>query len=76
MQFDPETTKRILRIIFFIMLMDIVGMSIIFPVIPPRCTKLALSDGSHHIVRSLSAISTCESQNESISRTYHFKNHK
>ncbi|HEX9332684.1 MAG TPA: MFS transporter [Anaerolineales bacterium] len=34
MKFDPQTTKRVLRIIFFIMLMDIVGMSIIFPVAP------------------------------------------
>jgi multidrug resistance protein len=34
MQFDPKTTKRMLSLIFFIMLMDIVGMSIIFPVAP------------------------------------------
>jgi multidrug resistance protein len=34
MKFDPQTTKRVLRLIFFIMLMDIVGMSIIFPVAP------------------------------------------
>src|SRR5690242_21778016 len=34
MRFDPQTTRRVLRIIFFIMLMDIVGMSIIFPVAP------------------------------------------
>jgi multidrug resistance protein len=34
MKFDSETTKRVLKIIFFIMLMDIVGMSIIFPVAP------------------------------------------
>ena len=34
MQFDKPTTKRVLRIIFLIMLMDIVGMSIIFPVAP------------------------------------------
>jgi multidrug resistance protein len=34
MRFDSETTKRALKIIFFIMLMDIVGMSIIFPVAP------------------------------------------
>ncbi|HLO31881.1 MAG TPA: MFS transporter [Anaerolineales bacterium] len=34
MKFDQPTTKRVLRIIFFIMLMDIVGMSIIFPVAP------------------------------------------
>src|SRR5512138_2307782 len=34
MQFDPQTTKRVLRLIFFIMLMDIVGMSILFPVAP------------------------------------------
>lgn len=34
MKFDPQTTKRALRLIFFIMLMDIVGMSIIFPVAP------------------------------------------
>jgi DHA1 family tetracycline resistance protein-like MFS transporter len=34
MKFDQQTTKRVLRLIFFIMLMDIVGMSIIFPVAP------------------------------------------
>src|SRR6266498_3828861 len=34
MIFDQQTTKRVLRLIFFIMLMDIVGMSIIFPVAP------------------------------------------
>ena len=34
MQFDTQTTKRSLRLIFFIMLMDVVGMSIIFPVAP------------------------------------------
>src|SRR5512140_2028559 len=34
MKFDSKTTKRVLRIIFFIMLMHIVGMSIIFPVAP------------------------------------------
>src|SRR5512138_1724072 len=34
MKFDPQTTKRVLRIIFFIMLMDIIGMSILFPVAP------------------------------------------
>ena len=34
MPFDPQTTKRSLRLIFFIMLMDVVGMSIIFPVAP------------------------------------------
>jgi MFS transporter, DHA1 family, tetracycline resistance protein len=34
MNFDQQTTKRVLRLIFFIMLMDIVGMSIIFPVAP------------------------------------------
>ena len=34
MKFDQKTTKRVLRLIFFIMLMDIVGMSIIFPVAP------------------------------------------
>ena len=34
MKFDEQTTKRVLRIIFFIMLMDIIGMSIIFPVAP------------------------------------------
>jgi len=34
MKFDQPTTKRVLRLIFFIMLMDIVGMSIIFPVAP------------------------------------------
>lgn len=34
MNFYQPTTKRVLRLIFFIMLMDIVGMSIIFPVAP------------------------------------------
>jgi MFS transporter, DHA1 family, tetracycline resistance protein len=34
MKFDQQITKRVLRLIFFIMLMDIVGMSIIFPVAP------------------------------------------
>ena len=34
MNFDKQNTKRALRIIFLIMLMDIVGMSIIFPVAP------------------------------------------
>jgi DHA1 family tetracycline resistance protein-like MFS transporter len=34
MRFDPQTTKRVLRIIFFIMLMDVIGMSILFPVAP------------------------------------------
>ncbi len=34
MKFDQQTTKRVLQLIFFIMLMDIVGMSIIFPVAP------------------------------------------
>src|SRR5689334_12037209 len=34
MKLDQQTTKRVLRLIFFIMLMDIVGMSIIFPVAP------------------------------------------
>ena len=34
MRLDQQTTKRGLRLIFFIMLMDIVGMSIIFPVAP------------------------------------------
>jgi len=34
MKFDQQTTKHVLRLIFFIMLMDIVGMSIIFPVAP------------------------------------------
>jgi MFS transporter, DHA1 family, tetracycline resistance protein len=34
MKFDRPTTQRVLRLIFFIMLMDIVGMSIIFPVAP------------------------------------------
>jgi len=33
-QFDTQTTKRSLRLIFFIMLMDVVGMSIIFSVAP------------------------------------------
>ncbi len=34
MQFDQQTTQRVLRLIFLIMLMDVVGMSIIFPVAP------------------------------------------
>jgi multidrug resistance protein len=34
MKFDQPTTKRVLRLIFFIMLMDIVGMSMLFPVAP------------------------------------------
>ena len=34
MKFDSQSTRRALRIIFLIMLMDIVGMSIIFPVAP------------------------------------------
>ncbi len=34
MKFDKQTTKRILNIIFFIILMDVIGMSIIFPVAP------------------------------------------
>src|ERR1051326_8919662 len=34
MKVDQPTTKRVLRLIFFIMLMDVVGMSIIFPVAP------------------------------------------
>ena len=34
MKFDQQTTKQVLRLIFLIMLMDVVGMSIIFPVAP------------------------------------------
>ncbi|MBI5839833.1 MAG: MFS transporter [Chloroflexi bacterium] len=34
MKFDQQTTKRMLNLVFFIMLMDIVGMSILFPVAP------------------------------------------
>jgi multidrug resistance protein len=34
MKFDPQTTRRVLKIVFFIMLMDIIGMSILFPVAP------------------------------------------
>jgi multidrug resistance protein len=34
MKFDQRTTKQVLRLIFLIMLMDVVGMSIIFPVAP------------------------------------------
>jgi MFS transporter, DHA1 family, tetracycline resistance protein len=34
MQFDPKTTKRALALIFFIMLMDVIGMSLLFPVAP------------------------------------------
>jgi DHA1 family tetracycline resistance protein-like MFS transporter len=34
MEFSEQTKKRVLRIIFLIMLMDVVGMSIMFPVAP------------------------------------------
>ncbi len=34
MQFDQRTTKRALALIFFIMLMDVIGMSLLFPVAP------------------------------------------
>ena len=34
MEFNEQTKKRALRIIFLIMLMDVVGMSIMFPVAP------------------------------------------
>jgi multidrug resistance protein len=34
MEFDKQTTKRALRLIFFIMLMDIIGLSLLFPVAP------------------------------------------
>jgi DHA1 family tetracycline resistance protein-like MFS transporter len=34
MQFDQRTTKRALTLIFFIMLMDVIGMSLLFPVAP------------------------------------------
>lgn len=34
MEFDQKTTKRALRLVFIIMLMDIVGMTIIFPIAP------------------------------------------
>lgn len=34
MKFDQPTTNRVLKIIFFILLMDVVGMSILFPVAP------------------------------------------
>jgi multidrug resistance protein len=34
MDFDQKTTKRMLNLIFFILLMDIVGMTILFPVAP------------------------------------------
>ncbi len=34
MKFDQQTTNRVLKIIFFILLMDVVGMSILFPVAP------------------------------------------
>jgi DHA1 family tetracycline resistance protein-like MFS transporter len=34
MKFDQQTTKRVLRLIFLIILMDVVGMSIIFPIAP------------------------------------------
>jgi MFS family permease len=34
MEFNPQTKKRVLSLVFIIMLMDIVGMSIIFPVAP------------------------------------------
>jgi DHA1 family tetracycline resistance protein-like MFS transporter len=34
MKFDQKTTKRALALIFFIMLMDVIGMSLLFPVAP------------------------------------------
>jgi DHA1 family tetracycline resistance protein-like MFS transporter len=34
MQFDQKTTKRALALIFFIILVDIIGMSLLFPVAP------------------------------------------
>ncbi len=34
MKFDQQTINRALKIIFFILLMDVVGMSILFPVAP------------------------------------------
>jgi MFS transporter, DHA1 family, tetracycline resistance protein len=34
MQFDQPATKRALALIFFIMLMDVIGMSLLFPVAP------------------------------------------
>jgi DHA1 family tetracycline resistance protein-like MFS transporter len=34
MQFNQATTKRALALIFFIMLMDVIGMSLLFPVAP------------------------------------------
>jgi DHA1 family tetracycline resistance protein-like MFS transporter len=34
MEFSEQTKKRTLRIIFLIMLMDVIGMSIIFPIAP------------------------------------------
>ncbi len=34
MEFDQHTTKRALSLIFFIMLMDVIGMSLLFPVAP------------------------------------------
>jgi len=34
MHFDQKTTKRSLALIFFIMLMDVIGMSLLFPVAP------------------------------------------
>src|SRR5512141_737343 len=34
MKFDQPTTRRVLRLIFFIMLMDIIGLSILGPVAP------------------------------------------
>jgi MFS transporter, DHA1 family, tetracycline resistance protein len=34
MRFDQRTTKRALALIFFIMLMDVIGMSLLFPVAP------------------------------------------
>lgn len=34
MEFSQQTTKRALSLIFFIMLMDVIGMSLLFPVAP------------------------------------------
>ena len=34
MEFSEQTKKRALRIIFLIMLMDVIGMSIMFPIAP------------------------------------------
>jgi hypothetical protein len=43
MKFDPQTTKRVLRIIFFILLMDVIGMSILFRLRRTSCSATAMT---------------------------------